>query len=74
MGRVVSEYQERFEAGDFLVRNVVGFDPKTGAIAIGDYTTDGSGLGSVVLTAGDDAPRELQVERDGNRWRILPAR
>jgi hypothetical protein len=44
------------------------------AIAIGDYTTDGSGLGSVTLTVGDDPPRELQVERDGSRWRILPAR
>jgi small ligand-binding sensory domain FIST len=37
VGRVVSEYQERFEQGDFLVRNVVGIDPNNGAIAIGDY-------------------------------------
>ena len=27
VGRVVSEYQERFEQGDFLVRNVTGLDP-----------------------------------------------
>lgn len=37
VGRVVSEYQEKFEAGDFLVRNVIGIDPKNGAIAVGDY-------------------------------------
>lgn len=37
LGRVVSEYQERFEPGDFLVRNVIGHDPRSGAIAIGDY-------------------------------------
>ena len=41
VGRVVSEYQERFEQGDFLVRNVVGIDPGTGAIAIGDYIRPG---------------------------------
>lgn len=37
VGRVVSEYLERFEPGDFLVRNVVGVDPDQGAIAVGDY-------------------------------------
>jgi small ligand-binding sensory domain FIST len=36
LGRVVSEYQERFEQGDFLVRNVIGSDP-SGAIAVTDY-------------------------------------
>jgi small ligand-binding sensory domain FIST len=41
VGRVVSEYQDRFEQGDFLVRNVVGIDPNTGAIAIGDYIRPG---------------------------------
>ena len=41
VGRVVSEYQERFEQGDFLVRNVVGIDPSAGAIAIGDYIRTG---------------------------------
>ena len=41
VGRVVSEYQERFEQGDFLVRNVVGIDPGTGSIAIGDFVRPG---------------------------------
>jgi small ligand-binding sensory domain FIST len=37
VGRVVSEYQDRFEQGDFLVRNVVGLQPNEGAIVVGDY-------------------------------------
>jgi small ligand-binding sensory domain FIST len=41
LGRVVNEYQDRFEQGDFLVRNVLGVDPDTGAIAIGDYVRPG---------------------------------
>jgi small ligand-binding sensory domain FIST len=41
VGRVVSEYQERFEQGDFLVRNVVGIDSQNGAVAIGDYIRPG---------------------------------
>ena len=36
VGRVLSEYQDKFERGDFLIRNVVGGDPSSGAIAIGD--------------------------------------
>jgi small ligand-binding sensory domain FIST len=41
VGRVVSEYQERFEQGDFLVRNVTGIIASAGAIAIGDYIRPG---------------------------------
>jgi small ligand-binding sensory domain FIST len=41
VGRVVSEYQDRFEQGDFLVRNVIGADPESGAVAIGDYVRVG---------------------------------
>ncbi len=36
VGLVINEYQDQFQRGDFLVRNVVGADPKTGAIAIAD--------------------------------------
>lgn len=41
VGRVVSEYRDRFEQGDFLIRNVIGLDPKQGAIAVGDYIRPG---------------------------------
>ena len=41
VGRVVSEYRETFEAGDFLIRNVIGLDPRRGAIAVGDFIRPG---------------------------------
>lgn len=41
LGRVVSEYQDRYEMGDFLVRNVLGADPANGALIIGDYVRVG---------------------------------
>ncbi len=41
LGRVVNEYQDRFEQGDFLVRNVMGLDADTGTIAVGDYFRPG---------------------------------
>lgn len=41
VGRVINEYQERFERGDFLVRNCLGADGNTGALQIGDYVRAG---------------------------------
>lgn len=41
LGRVVSEYLDHFEQGDFLVRNVIGGDAASGAIALGDYIRTG---------------------------------
>jgi small ligand-binding sensory domain FIST len=41
VGRVINEMQGEFGRGDFLVRNVIGADPQSGAIAIGDYVRRG---------------------------------
>ncbi len=41
MGLVTNEYRDEFARGDFLVRNVLGADPNTGAIAVGDYVRVG---------------------------------
>ena len=41
VGRVVSEYQDHREQGDFLIRNVIGMDVNEGAIYIGDYVRVG---------------------------------
>ncbi len=35
VGFVVNEYQEEFHRGDFLVRNLLGGDPNSGALAVG---------------------------------------
>jgi small ligand-binding sensory domain FIST len=36
VGRVINEYQAEFQRGDFLVRNVLGLDKGTGALALTD--------------------------------------
>lgn len=35
VGLVINEYLDEFRRGDFLIRNLLGADPKSGAIAVG---------------------------------------
>jgi len=42
IGRVIDEHKIDFERGDFLVRNVIGADRSSGAIAVGDVIEVGS--------------------------------
>ncbi|MDF0664559.1 MAG: FIST N-terminal domain-containing protein [Nitrospira sp.] len=41
LGIVIDEHRNRFERGDFLIRNLLGADRTTGAIAIGDVVQEG---------------------------------
>jgi small ligand-binding sensory domain FIST len=41
LGRVVDEHKVDLDRGDFLVRNVLGADPSTGTVAVGDRVTTG---------------------------------
>lgn len=41
IGRVVNEYQESFECGDFLIRSVVGIDKDSRSVSVGDYVRPG---------------------------------
>lgn len=41
VGVASSEYVDEFKPGDFLVRNLLGADPLTGAVAVGDYIRTG---------------------------------
>jgi small ligand-binding sensory domain FIST len=41
IGIVMDEYRERFERGDFLVRNLIGLDRESGSLAIGDHLREG---------------------------------
>ena len=53
LGRVVNEYKEEFTRGDFLVRNLIGSDPQSGALKlIGKYPT-GKGANWVEIVAFD---------------------
>lgn len=67
LGRVLSEYRERFESGDFLVRNVIGHDPQSGAIAVGDYFRVGQTVQFHIRdgrTADDDLSQCLAAVKD----------
>lgn len=88
LGRVASEYQDRFGRGDFLVRNVLGADPETGVVAIGDQIRVGQTVQFHVRDA-DTAHEDLsellrhEVERppagclvftcNGRGTRLFPA-
>lgn len=41
IGRVINEYQSEFRRGDFLVRNVMGLNRDTGALAVTDHVRVG---------------------------------
>lgn len=61
VGRAASEYRDTFGPGDFLVRNVVGADPETGVIAVGDLVRTGQTVQFHVrdATSADDDLRRL---------------
>jgi small ligand-binding sensory domain FIST len=67
IGRVADEYQDHFQRGDFLVRNVVGADPDTGVIAVGDLVRTGQTIQFHVRdakSAHDDLTALLTREKD----------
>lgn len=63
VGRVINEYKEQFRRGDFLVRNVMGADPESGAIAVGELVRPGQTIQFHVRdarTASEDLHEMLQ--------------
>ena len=41
LGIVMDEYKEKFQRGDFLIRNLIDMDPSVGALAVGDRVQTG---------------------------------
>jgi len=69
VGTVINEYQEKFRGGDFLVRNVIGSDPASGVIAVGDYVRVGQTVQFHIRdaeTADEDLRELLSHARDGS--------
>lgn len=64
VGIVVDEHKEGFERGDFLVRNVLGADRDSGAIAVGDQVEIGQTLQFHVRDAAA-ADEDLRILLDG---------
>lgn len=60
LGIVIDEHRNQFERGDFLVRNLIGADQQTGAIAIGDVVQEGQTV-QFQLRDGRSASEDLQV-------------
>ncbi|MDP8970327.1 MAG: FIST C-terminal domain-containing protein, partial [Actinomycetota bacterium] len=64
IGTVIDEYREDFGRGDFLVRGVLGAEPDSGAIAVGDVVRVGQTVRFHVRDAdsADEDLRELLSE------------
>jgi len=60
LGRVANEYQEEFHRGDFLVRNLLGHDPQSGAMAVGDVVRTGQTV-QFQVRDGQMADQDLQA-------------
>lgn len=67
LGIVVDEQQDEFARGDFLIRNVMGLDRDTGALAVGDTVEIGQTVQFQVRDAvsADEDLRALLAGRDG---------
>jgi small ligand-binding sensory domain FIST len=66
IGRVIDEHKADFGRGDFLVRNVIGVDRGSGAIAIGDVVPVGATVQFHVRDAAS-ADEDLQTLLLGSR-------
>jgi small ligand-binding sensory domain FIST len=72
VGRVINEYQGEFQRGDFLVRNVLGLDQDSGALAITDRVRAGQTVQFHVRdaqTADEDLHALLQMDRHAHEKR-----
>jgi small ligand-binding sensory domain FIST len=72
IGRVINEYQGQFQRGDFLVRNVLGLDRESGALAITDQVRVGQTVQFHVRdaeTADEDLHALLQSDQEAHAQR-----
>jgi small ligand-binding sensory domain FIST len=67
IGRAMSEYKDSFARGDFVVRNLMGVDQESGAIAVTDLVRVGQTMQFHVrdaATAGEDLSLLLDPQRE----------
>jgi len=72
VGQVASEYREKFNRGDFLVRNVIGIDEENGTVSIADYVKTGQTVQFHVRDA-QTADEDLSLMLDGQQKAPAPA-
>lgn len=63
-GLAATEYRDEFQRGDFLVRNIIGGDPRTGAIKLGAVPRVGQTL-QFQLREKDAADEDLRAQCAG---------
>lgn len=66
VGRVINEHQGSFARGDFLIRNPIGFDAGTGAMAVNELMRTGQTIQFHVRdgqSAAEDLHRMLEPQR-----------
>ena len=76
LGQVINEYRDHFGRGDFLVRNVQGADPQSGAVAVGDFVRVGQTVQFHVRdaqTADEDLDAMLSVAKANGAANCLGA-
>jgi small ligand-binding sensory domain FIST len=66
LGKVIDEHKLEFGRGDFLIRNVMGGDPQSGAIQVGDLIEVGATTQFQVRDA-DSADEDLRQLVEGHR-------
>ena len=71
VGTVINEYQDRFGRGDFLIRNIIGYDKNQGAIAVGDLPRVGQTVQFHVRDA-DTAHEDLQLLLEAQQLEAPP--
>jgi len=71
VGTVIDEYKSHFGRGDFLVRNVMGFDQRVGGIAIGEMCKVGQTIQFHVRDA-STATEDLQLLLDAQVLKDQP--
>ncbi len=59
VGIVMNEFQTELKQGDFLIRNIIGVDPHSGAIAIGDRIRPGQRI-QLHLRDGETSAEDLR--------------
>jgi small ligand-binding sensory domain FIST len=74
VGRVIDEYKAELERGDFLIRGVMGMDPRSGALAVGDRIEIGETIQFHVrdaATADEDLRTLLEQEAEPTAGALL---
>ena len=75
VGRVIDEQRDSFGRGDFLIRNIVGVDPRSGAIAASDTFRTGQTIQFHVRdrsAASEDLRELLKGMSDGEEGQVAP--